>query len=109
MAAKSSAKKYKKVVVHALTDGARKEGYAICGGGVGGAKKIPFEKEVHLTDNEIAALKRQREAIKTQRNTSVDEISEKYQIPKSRAYEMLQKNGASETIKFTPKYLIEMR
>ena len=111
MAGKTSDKSTKKkYIVIPLSQQSRKEGYAICNANSAmGAKKIPFEKPILLSDEEVSALKRQREPILVDKDINVHEIMDKHRISQAKANKLAQaiesdKSMGGQRITFTPKY-----
>ena len=73
--------------------------------------RVPFERPVFLTDAEVSALKRQREAIQVDKKIDVTEIMERHQVPQTIANKMAQAttNDTSmggKKIEFVTKYII---
>ena len=93
----------KKYLVIARSTETIKEQYAIAG-----RKRIPFDTPVYLTDNDIATLKRQREAIQIEKQVNVREIMEQHQISQAKANELakLQESDGKKQIKFVSKYIV---
>ena len=77
-----------------------------------GAKRIPFERPVYLSEAEVAALKRQKEPIQVDKDISVHEIMEKHKIPQAKANQLARQTErdpsmGGKRITFTPKFLVQ--
>ena len=100
-------------IVIPLSPQARKEGYAICNANSAmGAKRIPFEKPIPLTEAEVAVLKRQRDPMTIEKDISVSEIMDKHRIPADKARKLAQQierdpDMGGKRIVFQPKYHVQ--
>jgi hypothetical protein len=114
MAEKKDAKsKTKKCIVIPRNPDTANELYAFVNTGErpGGGLKIPFERPVYLTEKEIAALERQREAIQVDRQINVREIMDRHQVPQSVANKMAKASSQDSSmggkqIRFVSKYIV---
>ena len=107
---KSEMKQY---IVIARNPETMKEGYAFVSTGERPRPlRVPFEKPVYLTEKEVAALKRQREAVEMDAHINVHEIMEKHKVSQNIANRMAQaterdRSMGGKKITFTPKYVIQ--
>jgi len=106
MAAKETAKKRTKYIVIARSTETMKEMYAWANGA-----KIPFETPLYLNDTQIATLKRQREPIQIEKNTTIRDIMEQHQVDQNKANAMLKliqdnPEQGGKKITYVSKYIV---
>ena len=93
-------------IVIARSNETIKEGYAMAG-----ARAIPFDTPVAMSDREVESVKRQKEAIQLDKQINVRELMEKHQISQAKANEMAKliaenPEQGGKKIEFVPKYIV---
>jgi hypothetical protein len=102
--------KAKKYIVYARSQEAMKEQFVKINAGGMIARPIPFETPVYLTDDEVKAIKRLREALQIEKRIDVRELMEAHQISQTKASEMakLMESSPEARRKFSwvPKFIV---
>lgn len=100
-------KKPQKYIVIPRNQDTYTEGYAIANG-----RRIPFETPVTLREQDVLALKSQKEPFQTSEQMTVYEAMEKFQVDQAKAAQIVQAaarhpemNGS--TIKWREKYILQ--
>ena len=106
MATKETVKKRPKYLVIARSTETMKEMYAWANG-----VKVPFETPVALSDVQVSTLKRQREPIQIEKNTTIRDIMDQHQVDQGKANAMLkliQENPdqGGKKITYVSKYIV---
>jgi hypothetical protein len=97
--------KPKKVIVIPRSNETYKERFAIANG-----KRAPFETPTVLSENDIRAIKNQKEPIKTTGSETVYDIMEKLQVDQKKAAAILANKRANDMdsrISWKQKYIVQ--
>jgi hypothetical protein len=103
-------KEHKQYVVYARSQETMKEKFVKVNAKGMIARPIPFEKPVYLTDGEVDAIKRMKEAFQVEKNIDIRELMEAHQISQTKANEMakLMESDPAARRKFSwvSKYIV---
>lgn len=72
-------------------------------------KRIPFDKPVVLSENDVKVLKNQKEPIKIQGEINVQTIMDEFKVPQRQANEIAkarERDGNGTRVKWVPRYSV---